>query len=833
MEEIKEQIIELLQENTWDSTFKIRELMEKLSDTEIQDIVISIENEDLLIEFIKYVRDYMSESQMENCINMEDLQIKTQLLIIDLLPENLQTKYLEKFSMNVDIFNDEEKRVHFAYSSELLKNIVIESMTDGKCVEEMITTLSQENQYEYIKKHSSELNREFINNILIELLINPKIAEKILFEDKTKLDNITNIQIHQKLGKEFIEQHLEELIKYEFSTDKDEDIEDIIKNFYELENGVGNRIYKQIDFKILGSKYIEYLGIDSIIDIAKNDNLQNYLLNLEEGKLKVLSKCLGNNPYKNDENDYKIFIEKILTTLSKEDFSNLINGIDDINSLTDEDIKLLQQVLQRDNIFELKDLKDLRNYEELKRQKCDEWINSEDINIKRKAVLEKIFGQDWYYSKYYDVENLQNENIKKYIQCIYKIQSIKDPKILENIYYKCSEQIKVDEITIKKDIRSEYGKLFNNGLFRIEDAQKIKGQDNIYEAGTDFKMIIHSRARVRDDEKFQDYYEDWNRSRKYMKFADYFCASYIRNDMISGVSITDFVTYGFSSLEPSSLCGCSRGDGAALSTSSDKYCEPNYIINREDKRAFDNNNLYNELDYKLYSNGKKQQPDYIVVFRVNGLIKNWNEALKAQKDWKGKLPIVIVDVNKCIEAEKNKLEDMKAEFEKTKSPILARQIYHKIINNRHTVRFFNELKNPLKEPFFEDELLDDYIVSDEEIEKYMEEHKEEETNISPTMDRPKTKIETIYDQINTIISEKDTVEQDFKMDTQEEMEQVLQDEPQTIEPQIEITPKDIAKLDQARKITTTEVKRNPLIRLLDKAKEIKEKIIRGKKKDGR
>lgn len=746
--------------------------------------------------------------------------------VIDLFEESDGT-FIQDVIQNI---SENEILAIFGGCSDNIKEKIISSISNNDFKEVLIEKLNPIRRYEYIKGNRSELQEEFINNIIKDLLHSTldDLREKILFEDKL-IPNINNLELHQILGKKFVKENIEAIIKLEFGEDA---LNQKLELIMQIEEYVGDNIYLNMDFKILNDKYVETMGIDGIINIALNNEKQNELLSLDETRLEILGRCLENNPYKNDKNDHKVFIEKILTTLSKEDFSDLINRIDDINSLTDEDIKLLQQVLKRDNIFEIRDLKDLRNYEELKRQKCDEWINSEDINIKRKAVLEKIFGQDWYYSLYYDIEELQDGNIKTYLQCIKKIREINNPQIIEKIYYKCSEQIKVDEITIKRDIKSEYGKLYNEELFNIDNAHRVdvNNSNNVFETGTDFRMIIHSRIGIRDRGKSNNYYEDWNRGKNFQGFADYFCASYIRNDMITGAGIENNVTYGFSSLAPNSFCGSSQGDGGTTLSSMDKCSSPEYLINNvgKDGRGIKVAAPYNEINYKYFLNGERQQPSYIVVFKINGEIKNWNDAIKAQKDWKGKLPIVIVDVNKCIEAEKQKVEQMKKEYEKSKSPMLARQIYHKIRNNQHTIKSY---KGRLQESFFEDEL-EQYLVSDEEIEKYMEDNKEERTNISPAMDRPKTKIETIYDEINTIISEKYTIEQDLKTDIQEETEQLIQDEQhitKTEQMNIEITPKDIAKLDQDRKITTTELKQNIIKKLLEKVK----KFIQGKNKDGR
>lgn len=110
--------------------------------------------------------------------------------------------------------------------------------------------------------------------------------------------------------------------------------------------------------------------------------------------------------------------------------------------------------------------------------------------------------------------------------------------------------------------------------------------------------------------------------------------------------------------------------------SSEKYYSPDNQIN--------NTQGYNEMDYYRIQNGQRKQPDYIVVFRRNGKIENLDLAEKASKDW-GEMPIVVIDVNKCLESEKMKTEELLKIYKKEKNPEIARELYYKIINNRKTV----------------------------------------------------------------------------------------------------------------------------------------------------
>ena len=51
-----------------------------------------------------------------------------------------------------------------------------------------------------------------------------------------------------------------------------------------------------------------------------------------------------------------------------------------------------------------------------------------------------------------------------------------------------------------------------------------------------------------------------------------------------------------------------------------------------------------------------------MAFRKNGKIEHIDEVLAGAKSWAGKLPIVIIDVDKCLISERGKIDDKLREF---------------------------------------------------------------------------------------------------------------------------------------------------------------------------
>ena len=210
-----------------------------------------------------------------------------------------------------------------------------------------------------------------------------------------------------------------------------------------------------------------------------------------------------------------------------------------------------------------------------------------------------------------------------------------------------------------------------------EDIDKIQDEENLYSAGTNFKMIITSVAPFVYNE-IENYKKDWNRP---SIGSQHFCASYIRNDML-GHAIIPHVCYGFEQMSLDSLVLSGTNDifssGFSFETTSkreEKYLAPDSQIQQTQR--------YNEMDFKRIQSENKKQPDYIVVFKKNGKIKNMRKAKKASYDFEN-LPIVVIDVDECLRTEKEKIKKLYEEYKKTGSEEIKLELSEKIRNNRVT-----------------------------------------------------------------------------------------------------------------------------------------------------
>lgn len=531
----------------------------------------------------------------------------------------------------------------------------------------------------------------------------------------------------------------------------------ILKRLYKKNNKVGEKI----DLRILDKQYLETLGEDKINILACFEYEQEYLLKLNPKEYTIFVKCLNSYMAQNGKDEWNDGVEKLIRTIrDKEDISKLIEKIENIE---DVNIENLVKIILEGNPWGLKTVEEVNNYQEVVRKKSDSIVRYHTMMRvmgspqMKKAIFQKAFGStDIFLKKYRDcIEFLDDEDVKDVFYIIEEIKKINDPKILAQIYNECEE---VQDLgCIERRAQRAFTRLYNEGLYGIKDKEALdineeiskldteilriqengeKGEldrlenkketfkkleslgINIHDAGTDFKMIVTSVSPYVSGNFRKDNYEkDWNRSEVGVQ---HLCSCYIRSDML-GIPKINHLCYGFSEMAEDSLemigahdMGSNQEKKLTSIGSENEYVTPDELINTttNDTRGL---NDYNELDFKRFQNGEKKQPDYIVAFMVNGVIDNLDRIEQAVNDWGQQLPIVIIDVDDCLEAQKKQLAEMYGQFNESKSPQIARKIIQKERNNRVTTKRFRG------------SLSQEKITVNEEIKKWLEEHEQEKT----------------------------------------------------------------------------------------------------------
>lgn len=450
-----------------------------------------------------------------------------------------------------------------------------------------------------------------------------------------------------------------------------------------------SRIIDIIDIKFLDDKYINILGLDKINVISCFPREKDILLGLSDKELEVLGKCLTAYEKSGGKDSWREVLGRLLIAIPQG--KELISDIKDIEGI---DYKKMLCVLFNQEFINPKTEAEYDNYESLKKQKCDALIKSPNVDDKKIAIFEMAFGHNLEFAKRIlqmygsDVKKFPDSQIKDYLSSIKSIIEENNGVEIQKIYKQLGEQTaSLDRVSIERQIKNGFLSLYNNNLFNTQ--QGIKSQEeNVYFAGTDFNMLIHSVSALSLDKNQGWKKEAWMRPSLESRNIS---ASYIRNDMMGTAPISS-VCFGFSNIELGNLnmmsntdIGTFSGSSLAANSSRGRFFVPDSLINNTIHRT---GYSHNEVDISRIQKGEKKEPDYIVVFKRNGRVPNMELAKEAQKDWISEerpegLPIVVVDQDLCLYTETKRLIDLITTFKQDPSQELAQDIYYKIKNNRH------------------------------------------------------------------------------------------------------------------------------------------------------
>lgn len=518
-------------------------------------------------------------------------------------------------------------------NTDIDKALVIESMkSDQEKLEQLANVKDKTARYVIVKSLSDKYKIEHLSELLKDW--KPQELRKMIKDPILLKQNIKKFMLLEGVSSDSIDTKMETLTKM-FETN--------------------NEVMQNISFQLLEEKYVESLGEDKLNQITTDDAIQKRIIDLNTNEYSIFCKCIKFFTQKNDTQEWTVFAEEILNNISQ--YSDIIQNQE---LFTEEDLQSFSLIIQNQNIFNISTLEDLRNFSKIKLNKSDEIMkNSTNLEEKKEALLMKIFGHDLKFANRLiqiygeDINVIKDGNIKYYIQSLQELLNLSDENLLHRIYNECEETTLIDKCGIERKIKNEYGKLYNESLLNIEDCEKIDGQENLYNAGTNFKMIVtavgaySADMSIFNEIEYTNYKESWNRP---IMGTQHFCCSYIGNEMLETAvdHNSNCVFYGFDQMSEDSLMHQSSG-----LTDSNMHNSFNTTVLCEDFHSpanmLKNTTLKNELNYRRIQDGKKKQPSYIVVFKRNNKYLNMENAQKASQDWGG-LPIVVIDEDECKSA---------------------------------------------------------------------------------------------------------------------------------------------------------------------------------------
>ena len=736
-EELMEQVKKLIEEKKdWEARLLITETVEDLNENDLKEILTQFSFESRYRYDL--IEKYVQIEEREKYIDFVDNYYKVDIISNLNLEKQLKYKSLiEDIIKNEESDNIKERMLGRDNLSDEIIMSLLKYIKDYKI--QVLWHVSDKNKLKYvIDNYSYPYNSKEIytiiehirdENILNVLLFTMKVLNKEELQRFRSDSHIANDNFIRKNFFKFIELEL----------DNQNDIETAKEIMTKIIDEVSDNNLRNIDINVLSSKYIQKTHLDEMLMFIQYDYTKE-LTNLTDNEIKILLKCIEHYKATTSSSNWNDLAGRIFTNLHLKSFRELLNSIEDINKLDLNKREQLYKILQNPNFLELTDIKQLDNIEKIKEEKCNELIKGK-LEDKKNAILIKIFGINLgcaleLNSCFHDIDKFENVFLKKYLETINAIINLKDETKLEEIFNDSNKIMSVDRAYVEDQIRTEYGKMFNKNLFTPNESNIISKEKNIYDAGTDFNMIVSVIGSIKYHNT-ENYYKDWNRSLGDIDGnSNMFCGSYIRFNCLGNASGHTHVTYGFNTLEPSTMVGCSVGDAGThsngfFSMGGKGFANPDTISKYTGGGAF--NCHYNELNYLRFNNGVRQQPDYLVAFKVNDQIENERELLRAQKEFNG-LPIVVIDVNKCIEKTKQDVIDKIKDYNNNHSSELGAEIFYEILRNRSICKQYN-LKDFLPDIdislFVKDSLqekksdLIDIKESLEEIKDYLKEEKKE------------------------------------------------------------------------------------------------------------
>lgn len=622
------------------------------------------ENEVVDDEAIKTIISLLKHIKSQ--LKPEDIKFFLQNIHNELKPfiQDDETK-VSMFSVLTDDYD--EKRL-MGYSVWNYNREIICSIDDDNIKIKLLDSIDDDwNKYYIIKSFHSEEK-------IIEVL------PKLLDYDFRKM-------IIYQLSTKTILEHTREIMLLQGITEGIEEKSEKIKDMASR----NSLLFKTFRcWELLDEKYNEMFTSEQMDLIALYPDIQSTLASIDKNskKLELLSIILQNLEIK-DSQAFQLQLEKLLQTLSvtrqsygrrslaRGNYIELINNIDFLE-LTSEDIEKLAYLLQFPNIFNLKTMSDIRNYDNIKNRVCEAIIADDEEVMEqyhyldyldqrecmKLAVLEKLYGQDIEsadaliekYGK--DIDSLPSEEPE--VQYIKSLQIIlgANKKLLRMLFDidVSLEDGYINPILMEVNLKHLYGKEYNKGLCKVEDLELQ--EEGIYKVSSNFRMLITSVAAFAENYP-DNFKEDWNRD---SVVSQGFCCSYITKDMIGTAPVPHFC-YGFNAMSEDSLMLSGPTDIYSQmnkfnpdSKRNELYYGPENQINNTDSR-----HCYNEIVYKRFQEGERKQPDYIVVFKRDGMICNIEKAKKAAEQWAKDgvpMPIVVVDEDECIENNKREIGQM-------------------------------------------------------------------------------------------------------------------------------------------------------------------------------
>lgn len=524
-------------------------------------------------------------------------------------------------------------------------------------------------------------------------------------------------------------------IKNRFSSSKkwNSEIKDMIKSeFYDrqeqeqvnkmLEDMLSRNkdLLDTLDIRILKSNYLEIFEKPLLERIVADKNMQRDILELSEEELKAFGFLLQ---YKATDKKERI------TNINTRSLRNI--KLNELQNLSESDKTKTISILLSGSEFRLSDLSGLNNYYEKRRNACKQIIDNpnvieeydydtyweriesgekidipygiidemQQLNVDERirfAIIETKYGmslekaRELYRTFGKDVDKIEQTEETRIIKEIKQILEEKDIDILKHIDLSENPANYEGTMNIISNLRNSYLKKYQKTLYQVKEEDYIGTQEGIkiYNVlginndNANFNMILTAIGGVYAySHDFSDMKKDWDRADSNHTIS----CSYIGNDFL-GVTDTAFLL-GFSDIKDNELIHSRNQDAGAGDSIFEPYAKSEFLI---PETQINTSKGYNEmvLERKIEEDGKlvNRMPTYAVFLaeNINDISDENNAKWRNAKQMAKQLniPIVVVDVQKCLELEWQKTQDMITIIKESKRMDLIPEVIHKLENNR-------------------------------------------------------------------------------------------------------------------------------------------------------
>ncbi len=527
------------------------------------------------------------------------------------------------------------------------------------------------------------------------------------------------------------------------------DLSDEIRRKYERLLQDNADLNETIDIRILSSKYN---FLDDILDMIVTDKrVQEQLLSLSDEKLelfKMLYQRLEENV------DYNIpYITTILNKMGRttpytawrntpyyryEELENsIIEGLENGKELSTEEIDNLLYLYTSNLKWDINNLEELSDFPNIFQSSVDAFMEKaqseepKDLDNIKLALFLKTYGINVKTAtnicKKYNIKGIpitqENVDLFEMYKAMLDIIGEDNPDVLIDTYNQFSSQMSphpnfMRTITFENSMRKVFAQTLNSSVYKCTDSYTINDGVKIFDAGTDFKMIVTAIGAYQGDFPDQENYFDYWNSPTIRSHGN--CCSLIGNNNLSMATPKNIIL-GFSTMDDNMLLlsGCKDLNSTTSSRNFNIASEESFGTNPDDPYIeFSNPDIlidntrgdYNELVYErrdLSSNPLfyKKNPDYIVFIEEYENIDDYFEeykdnpdalaylneqkksqehqleqSLKAAKDFN--IPIVRINRETCAKQAIFEIEQLLSEFENTLNPEYLERMICQFENNR-------------------------------------------------------------------------------------------------------------------------------------------------------